>query len=136
MTHLPMPRGRAARHVRRTAKFMDRHYPVWYGRINVGALDLSTWKGCILGQVYGASLGRMPVWMAWWIMLGRHLRAFNVVILPRPRPGRRGMPRGVRYCHDLDAAWRYEIDMRRRTDRMRGALAQGSVTDYAVTLVQ
>lgn len=53
-------------------------------------------------------------------MLGRHLRTFNVTALPRLRRAAR-----ARYCHDLDAAWRYEIDMRRRTDRDAGRAGAG-----------
>lgn len=128
MRNLPQPRGRAARRVHRTAKLLDRQCPSWYRRVNPDSLDLGNWNLCILGQTYGGpSLYLLPMGMWWRVTLGGHMHALNLFFLE---------PRGGNELFEaLGAAWRYEIDVRRRTDRMRDALADVNVTDYAVTLV-
>lgn len=140
MSSLAPPRGREARWVRRTAKLFDRYVPRWYRQVDPGSLDLCSWERCVLGQTYGlrsrggdVSLDRVPNALFWRITLGGHMRALNLAF----RQG--GAVDSVR----LAAAWRYEIGVRRRTDRMRDALAtinaemaSGTSTDFDVTLTR
>lgn len=140
MECLPRPRGREARRAHRTAKLFDRHSPRWYRRVDPRSLDLTSWECCILGQTYGlryrggvVNSGRVPNALLRRITLGGHRRALNLTFRQCASDESR------RLC----AAWRYEIDVRRRTDRMRDALAVmnaemagGGVTDFNVTLTR